>query len=101
MSRANCFVVDLQRPQDGIIAYGLYNGTTDYFWPRLYKTSREAWEKYDGDLIKCTCGGKPKDVALIHDYGTGDVWKGEVCMTCMCIVSGQENPIEKIQKSFS
>lgn len=68
MSRATLYV----RFPDGSLRYGLYCGTTDIVWPRLYATPDQAWDAYDDEGDYIPGDGEPVDVAT--DYGGGQHW---------------------------
>ena len=72
MSRATLYV---QFP-DGTVRYGLYNGTSDYAWPKLYATPEEAWDAYDSQPRAGEHPGVATPVRLATDYGHGFSWPG-------------------------
>lgn len=72
MSRASASV----HFPDGTIRHCLYHGTVDCLWPRLFDTSREAWDAYgtDGGERPRAAAGEP--VEIYSDYGDGFWWRG-------------------------
>jgi hypothetical protein len=74
--------------------YFEYDGTTDYCINPLYKTEKEArdkWRTYKNYDKKCICG-KSEEVLISTKYGSGnfeeDEWKGKACRHCMVITDG-------------
>lgn len=95
MSRANLTV----RFADGLVLFGIYNGTVDVAFNFLVPTDREAWDRYrDAYALepsptndpkiqealhpKCTCGGESELVRVETDYGDGAHWIGSACRKC-------------------
>lgn len=75
MSRASMAVLF----PDGSIRYGLYNGTTDAVWPRLFDTSDQAWAAYrDGEDLYSRPQHIPNSlpVRIFENYGGGSEWEG-------------------------
>lgn len=84
MSRANVHILD---PKGKVIAYSLYNGTTDYQTCQLWLSQEEAWSKYDADDRKsCSHPGEPCTIRSF--YGYEEEWTGRVCLDCMILTEG-------------
>ena len=84
--------------RDGeVIAHFEYNGTVDVACPELYasfEAMKARWRVRDRPWRECRCGQPPDHVELWTDYGGGiGPWPALACMTCMCIVGG-EDPYE-------
>lgn len=71
MSRANLYVLF----SDGIVRYGLYNGSTDMpVCAPLYDRPQDAWDAYD---LTCADGSREGEpVRIATDYGGGGSWNG-------------------------
>jgi len=76
--------------RDGMVLYGLYNGTVDHMIHDLFASRDERdefWGRYGrrlpgGDYFLgthqlCGCDGEPCEVE--HTYGAGRTWDGRAC----------------------
>jgi hypothetical protein len=84
MSRASAAVLF----PDGTIKCGMYCGTTDMLWPRLFDTLDEAWETYERtcrDTKQWLSAFYPREplevnsgepVRIFENYGGGYEWGG-------------------------
>jgi hypothetical protein len=77
---------------DGTIRYGMYCGTTDVLWPRLFDTQDEAWSTYAQtewssnawrEAFYPAPEGKAEDVEVSVDYGAGFHWPAKAARNAM------------------
>ena len=92
MSRASGWV----KVEDQVVGYFIYDGTTDYAYTNIEASLDEAWaaatriRNDQEEMRACTCGNQPIAVTLCHDYGSGDYWESEACLSCRAI-TGQRS----------
>lgn len=82
MSRASAAV----RFPDGLVLFGLYDGTSDVLWRNLHVSIDEAWDDYGKTKRPdCACG-HDEEVEIHSDYGNGFSWPGRACRHCMVVL---------------
>lgn len=82
--------------KDNMIAWFIYNGTSDTAYPILFEDfdsfietawyNREGYDCYDDENIphECTCS-EDEEIEIYESYGGGMLWKGRACRKCMII----------------
>lgn len=88
--------------KDNKMAWFIYNGTSDFAYPRLFNDYGEfykiAWENGKGynTFPKCSCDEEDEAIEIYESYGSGMLWKGRACRKCMLITKNLE-PSEKLR----
>ena len=85
--------VEGQVIHDGkIVGYFEYWGSSDYVPSKFYDTWAEVWNHWrDRAEATCTCGQSPVKVILWNEYGTGNHFPCEACLTCHAITGETRN----------
>lgn len=78
-------------PENVVLGWYEYNGTSDIACPRVFETSEELqenWRKLAVEWLTCSCGGEPESVTIATSYGKGFGWPGKWCPRCRCLTDG-------------